>query len=109
MSSKPFNTVPSMPGRAGERTGGHTSIENAIFGRNGAAGLFAGTVRINYERHGEPLFVVVWQSSQAMGKLIRRAGGAAAEIDIVDIPVADLERFDAHGGADVTRLARYFG
>lgn len=90
------------------KSGGHASMENAIFGRDGAAGLFAGKVRIKYEVHGEPLFVVVWQPSQAMGKLIRR-GSAGSEIDIVDIPVDDLERFDAQGGTGVVQLAGYFG
>jgi len=90
------------------KVGRHASMDNAIFGRDGAAGLFAGKVRISYEVHGEPLFVVVWQPSQAVGKLIRRASGAGSEIDVVDIPVDDLERFDAHGGADVAQLAGYF-
>jgi hypothetical protein len=90
------------------KAGGHASMENAISGRNGAAGLFAGTVRIKYEIHGEPLFVMVWQPNQVMGKLIRRAGGAGPGIEIVDIPVDDLERFDAQGGADLAELARYF-
>jgi hypothetical protein len=91
------------------KAGGHGSIESAIFGRNGAAGLFAGKVRTDYARHGEPLYVLVWQSSHSTGKLIRRSSVAASGIDMVDIPVVDLERFDAHGAADVTQLARYFG
>jgi hypothetical protein len=90
------------------KAGGHASMENAISGRSGAAGLFAGTVRIRYEVHGEPLFVVVWQPGQEMGKLIRRAGGAGRGTEIVDIPVEDLKRFDAQGGADRAILAGYF-
>lgn len=90
------------------KAGGHVSMENAISGRNGAAGLFAGTVRINYEVHGEPLFVMVWQPSQEIGKLIRRAGGAGRGIEIVDILVEDLNRFDAQGCVDLALLAGYF-
>jgi 5-methylcytosine-specific restriction protein A len=90
------------------KAGGHGSIESAIFGRNGAAGLFAGKVRTDYARHGEPLYVVVWQSSHSTGKLIRRGSGTSSGIDIVDIPVVDLERFDSAGGAAMAQLARYF-
>lgn len=90
------------------KAGGHASMDSATFGRDGAAGLFAGKARIKYAVHGVPLFVVVWQPSHAMGKLIRRSSRAGSEIDVVDIPVYDLERFDAHGGADVVELARYF-
>lgn len=46
------------------KAGGHGSVDRAVYGRNGAAGLFAGKVRTDYERHGRPLYVLVWQSSQ---------------------------------------------
>lgn len=40
---------------------GHESINNALRGsEDGAVGLFASRVRIVYERHGAPLYVV-WE------------------------------------------------
>lgn len=45
---------------------------------------------------------MVWQPGPVVGKLIRRAGGARRGNEIVDIPLNELKRFDAQGGADLT-------
>lgn len=55
------------------RAGNHKSEESAIRGPNGAAALFAGRVQTDYARHGEPLFVLVWLTGAASGKVIKNA------------------------------------
>lgn len=41
---------------------GHASVESAVFGRkDGAPGLFDYKVRIDYKKHGEPLYAVIWE------------------------------------------------
>lgn len=37
----------------------HQSLESAINGKDGAAGLFARKARINFETHGDPCYVQV--------------------------------------------------
>ena len=87
---------------------GHKSIENAVYGKDGAAGLFAGKVRIDYERHGAPLYVVVWQSGRSTGLLVTSSSESSTGIAVAELPVAAIEAFENQGGAPTEVLARYF-
>lgn len=106
--SVPVNYRAVHTKNAWRKAHGHGSIESAVFGPNGAAGLFAGKVRIDYSLHGEPLYVLVWKSGHPRGKLIRRASTTVERIEIVDIPVPHLERFDADRGVSPAELEKYF-
>lgn len=85
----------------------HKSIEAALYGRDGARGLFAGKVRISYETHGTPRYVVVWQEGATAGT-VARPGKNAGEIETASIPTADIERFESAGQASQSALAGYF-
>lgn len=85
----------------------HKSIEAALNGKDGARGLFAGKVRISYETHGAPRYVVVWQEGAAHGTVVR-PGRHADEIETARIPMADIQRFESDGQASQIALARYF-
>lgn len=85
----------------------HTSIETALHGRDGARGLFAGKVRISYETHGTPRYVVVWQEGATAGT-VARPGKNPGEIETASIPIADIQRFESAGLASQSALARYF-
>lgn len=83
-------------------------MNNAIYGNDGATGLFARKVRIDYERHGAPLFVVVWATGQSTGAVIRPDATAPSGIAIAEINADAIERFEAAGGALVAELQQYF-
>lgn len=85
----------------------HRTLESALRGINGAAGLFAGRARIDYAVHGEPKYVLVWVSGQETGYAVRRAAGSGG-IAIVLVPVDELLLFEAQGRADTARLDEYF-
>lgn len=85
----------------------HRSIEAALNGRDGARGLFAGKVRISYETHGTPRYVVVWQEGEARG-FVARPGKNPGEIETAYISMMDIRGFEAAGHASLTALARYF-
>lgn len=85
----------------------HKTMESALHGINGAAGLLAGRARIDYSMHGEPKYVLVWESSQKAGYAVRRASGAAG-IEIVSIPIDELLAFEVQGKADIARLDEHF-
>jgi hypothetical protein len=87
---------------------GHKSMESAIYGKDGAAGLFAGKVRIDYERHGSPLYVLVWQSERGMGFVVTASNESPNGIAIAELPVSTIVEFEAHGGASIDVLARCF-
>jgi hypothetical protein len=93
---------------AWRRANNHKSEESAISGPNGAAALFAGKVRTDYVRHGDPLFVLVWLTGALSGKVIKPASGSADGISIAPIPAVDIERFERCGAASPTELASYF-
>jgi hypothetical protein len=86
----------------------HKSIDSALNGVNGAAGLFAGKARIDYGKHGEPRYVIVWATGQETGYLVRPVPGSQSELSVVPVPVAMLFEFDARGGAEVSWIERHF-
>jgi 5-methylcytosine-specific restriction protein A len=49
----------------------HDSLENAIDGKDGAAGLFARKVRIDYEKHGDPLYAFIWEDGAMEGWAVK--------------------------------------
>lgn len=87
---------------------GHKSMENAIYGKDGAAGLFAGRVRIDYERHGAPLYVIVWQSGRSTGFVIKSDTSSSTGIMTAELPMALIETLEAQGGASAEVLAQLF-
>jgi hypothetical protein len=87
---------------------GHKSMENAIYGKDGAAGLFAGRVRIDYERHGAPLYVIVWQSGRSTGFVVTSSSASSTGIAVAELPVTAIEGFEALGGASTETLAQFF-
>lgn len=90
------------------RATGHASLDNAIHGKNGAAGLFARRVRIDYETHGEPLFVVVWRDGEPLGRVIRPHPRHAGEVEIAFISIGRIDAMEACGGASTSELTEFF-
>lgn len=86
----------------------HSTLESAIRGPNGAAALFRGKVRIDYAKHGEPLFALVWQEGSSTGSLIRAEAGQPDGIRVVSVPVGKLKEFDELDGVSERELASYF-
>jgi hypothetical protein len=82
----------------------HRSLEAAVSGKDGAAALFAGKVRINYEKHGAPLYVAVWQEGAQYGVLV--APGPGGGVRKVTVPVNVLTEFERQGQASPRVLAR---
>jgi len=53
------------------KVGHHKTLEAAIDGKDGAAGLFAHKARIDYEEHGDPRYVIVWKQGAQSGFVIK--------------------------------------
>lgn len=87
---------------------GHGSMHSAIYGKDGAAGLFAGKVRIDYGRHGTPLYVLVWQEGEPTGKLIRSKPDNRDGIELVDIPATIIQSIEGHSNPVLDELASFF-
>ena len=86
----------------------HKSLDAAINGKDGAAGLFARKVRINYETHGDPHYVLVWESGASSGYVIKADPSGANGIRIASAPMADLLRFEMREEASQRELELYF-
>lgn len=87
----------------------HKSLENAILGRDGAVGLFARKVRISYETHGDPLYVLVWESGALNGYVVKADANTSNGIQIADVPMRDMLEFEARSRASQRELEKYFG
>ena len=90
------------------KVGNHTSLESAILGKDGAAGLFARKVRIDYAKHGDPLYVLVWESGAKTGYVIKADPSDPRGIRVAGVPSQDLLNFEARGQAGQRELEQYF-
>lgn len=87
----------------------HQSIESAINGVNGAIGLFAKRVRIDYEKHGDPLFVLVWESDSSNGFALRKDPNQPGGMRKVPVSTEKLMGFERRGAASEYELNELFG
>lgn len=88
--------------------GRHQTLESALYGKDGAVGLFARKVRIDYAHHGDPLYVVVWQEGAQMGYVLKADPAAPTGVREMQAPVSDLLNFEAVGSASQSQLEKYF-
>ena len=86
----------------------HRSLDAAINGKDGAAGLFARKARIDYTTHGNPLYVVVWETGSASGYVIKGDGAAPSGIRKAAIPISTIQQFEDRGQASPAELERFF-
>lgn len=86
----------------------HQSLESAINGRDGAAGLFAKKVRINYETHGDPLYVIVWETGASNGYVIKADAASQSGVRKAAVPISNILQFEARGQASPAELERFF-
>lgn len=86
----------------------HTSLDKAILGKDGAVGLFARKVRIDYEKQGDPLFVLVWEGGADSGYVIKPDSSSPNGIRVARAPMRDLMEFDDRGQVSLRTLDAYF-
>lgn len=86
----------------------HKSLDSAINGKDGAAGLFSRTVRTNYEVHGEPCYVLIWEDGAQSGFVIKPDPSAPKGIRQASIPISEILAFESKGQASQIELQRYF-
>lgn len=54
------------------RRASHETLENALYGKRGARALFTHTnTAIDYDKHGKPLYVVVWDTRTGRADIVR--------------------------------------
>lgn len=87
----------------------HKSLESAIDGVNGATGLFAHKVRIDYEKHGEPLFVLVWEAGSSTGFVLRKDKSQPGGVAKISVPIQKLLNLDERGEVNEDELGALFG
>ena len=90
------------------KVGSHHSLEKAIYGADGAAGLFARRVRIDYEKHGDPRYVLVWLDGATTGYAIKPDSSAENGIRVVSVPTSDLLAYERNGQVSDAVLERHF-
>jgi hypothetical protein len=72
----------------------HRTLDAAINGMDGAAGLFAGKVRISYQTHGDPLYVLVWERGAPEGYVIKPDPALPKGIRYITVPTETLLAFE---------------
>ena len=85
----------------------HKTLESALGSPNGAVGLFARKVRINYETHGDPLYVFVWEDGAQSGYLVLPDAESPNEVRKVSFPMNEILAFDRKGGASQEEIRKY--
>jgi 5-methylcytosine-specific restriction protein A len=88
---------------------GHTSLENALYGRkDGAPALFDYRARIDYQKHGEPLYAVIWEDNASVGFVVKKDSSSNDGTTRVQVPVDVLLGYEARGGASTAELEAHF-
>lgn len=82
----------------------HGSIAAALDGKDGAVALFARKVRINYEAHGDPKFVLVWQEGASTGWIVRPDPEQRDGVMKSEVPAAALLVFERTGFASESEI-----
>ena len=83
----------------------HKSLETALDGKDGAAGLFARKVRIDYAQHGDPLYAFIWEDGAIQGWAVKPSSDGISKKQVPLHLIMDLENSD--GGSQVA-LDRIF-
>ncbi len=68
-----------------------------------------GKVRINYQTHGDPLYVLVWQDGASTGLLLGRPVQASGPMRMAEVPVARLQAFERQSMASEAELEQLLG
>lgn len=86
----------------------HRSLQAALHGKDGAAALFAGKARIDYDKHGDPLFVLAWEQGASEGFAARPGASAGVGVELVRVPIRFLENFERRRQASQRELQGLF-
>lgn len=86
----------------------HQSLDSAINGKDGAVGLFAKKVRINFETHGAPLYVIVWETGASNGYVIKADAASQSGVRKATVPISSILQFEARSQASPVELERFF-
>ena len=93
---------------AWRKVNSHQSLDSALTGRRGARALLVGKGAIDYNVHGDPLYVLVWKDGDQEGQAVRRHPTQAGECQTAKVSVATLECFEAAGLARHAELVSLF-
>ena len=64
--------------------------------------------RIDYAKHGQPRYAVVWQEGQSTGYVIKPDASQPKGIRVQSVPVQMLQAFEAAGQASAVQLEEFF-
>ena len=86
----------------------HRSVEAALSGKDGAVALFAGKARIDYEKHGDPRYVLAWEQGASEGFAARPDATAGGGLELVRVPIHVIEGFERRRQASERELQELF-
>jgi 5-methylcytosine-specific restriction protein A len=82
----------------------HKSLETALDGKDGAAGLFARKVRIDYAKHGDPLYAFIWEDGATQGWAVKPSSDGISKKQVPLHLIIDLENSDGGSQAALDRI-----
>lgn len=81
--------------------GNHKSLEAARDGKDGAAGLFASKVRVDYAKHGDTLYAFIWKGGANRGWAVKSSSDGISKKRVPHDLIMALESSD--GGSQDTQ------
>lgn len=82
----------------------HKSLETALDGKDGAPRLFARTVRIDYARHGDPLYAFIWEDGAIQGWAVKPSPDEISKKQVPLHLILNLENGDGGSQAALNRI-----
>ncbi|MEZ9141665.1 MULTISPECIES: hypothetical protein [unclassified Shewanella] len=90
------------------RKASHQSIENALGHKRGAKALFSGKAAIDYSKHGDPLYVIVWEEGCQSGFVVKQSSSNNNELIKVELPINKINKYEDAGSVCLEELSGYF-
>jgi len=80
----------------------HGSIKNALGKPNGAKALFDGNPRIDYDKYRAPLYVIIWQTGEKTGFVIKeKSSGILMQ---AELPIQTILKYESVSAASKREL-----
>ncbi|MFT6907399.1 MAG: hypothetical protein ACJAS1_004077 [Oleiphilaceae bacterium] len=90
------------------RKASHESIANALGNTRGAKALFNGKAAIDYDKHGVPLYVLIWKEGDLKGLIVKPDPKNMSEMLEVEVPIQIIIKYETAGSAPFSELEQFF-
>lgn len=89
------------------RKASHETLANAFGKSRGAKALFDGKAAIDYEKHGKPLYVIIWENGAQHGYIVKPQPSNSNLLLQAKIPIQTILQYESLSNASKRELEAF--